>query len=91
MSVRVTHVRLSGGTEHLHITHLRWQGIETAAVDTSSRSDLADWIEQGGRAYVGIGAAAVPVGVVKPVSGVRYLRTYADGRWTNNLLSLPHF
>ncbi len=28
------------------------------------------------------------VGVVKPESGKPYLRTYADGQWNNNLLSL---
>ncbi|WP_085718827.1 DUF3892 domain-containing protein [Pseudomonas sp. B28(2017)] len=28
------------------------------------------------------------VGVVKPTNGTPYLRTYADGIWTDNLLSL---
>jgi hypothetical protein len=28
------------------------------------------------------------VGVVRPVGGMPYLRTYADGDWNNNLLSL---
>ncbi|WP_208513164.1 DUF3892 domain-containing protein [Variovorax paradoxus] len=28
------------------------------------------------------------VGVVRPVSGRPYLRTYADGIWTDNLLAL---
>jgi hypothetical protein len=28
------------------------------------------------------------VGVVRPVGGTPYLRTYADGDWNNNLLSL---
>lgn len=29
------------------------------------------------------------VGVVRPENGRPYLRTYADGVWTDNLLSLP--
>jgi len=29
------------------------------------------------------------VGVVRPTNGRAYLRTYADGIWTDNLLSLP--
>ncbi len=28
------------------------------------------------------------VGVIRPTSGYPYLRTYADGVWTDNLLSL---
>lgn len=28
------------------------------------------------------------IGVVRPAQGAPYLRTYADGKWTNNLLSL---
>jgi hypothetical protein len=28
-------------------------------------------------------------GVVTPAYGPKYLRTYADGRWTDNLLALP--
>lgn len=29
------------------------------------------------------------VGVIRPTTGTPYLRTYADGVWTDNLLSLP--
>jgi Protein of unknown function (DUF3892) len=29
------------------------------------------------------------VGVIRPSVGYPYLRTYADGEWTDNLLSLP--
>lgn len=29
------------------------------------------------------------VGVVRPAYGAAYLRTYADGLWNDNLLSLP--
>jgi hypothetical protein len=31
----------------------------------------------------------VDVGVVRPPVGPPYLRTHADGVWTNNLLALP--
>ncbi len=30
------------------------------------------------------------VGVVRPAHGSAYLRTYADGLWNDNLLSLPN-
>lgn len=29
------------------------------------------------------------IGVVRPSSGPPYLRTYADGKWTDNLLAQP--
>jgi hypothetical protein len=51
--------------------------------------DLID--AQNGNAYVGIGADRVDVGVVRPEGEDPYLRTYADGKWTNNLLSLLTF
>ena len=31
----------------------------------------------------------VEAGVVKPTHGHWYIRTHADGRWTDNLLALP--
>jgi exosome complex RNA-binding protein Rrp42 (RNase PH superfamily) len=46
---------------------------------------------KGGAAYVGAGTTRVLVGVVRPDTGAPYLRTYADGKWTNNLVNLPTF
>jgi hypothetical protein len=40
---------------------------------------------------VAAGSNRVNVGVVKPQGGQPYLRTHADGKWTNNLLNLPTF
>ena len=33
----------------------------------------------------------ITVLVVRPSGGTPYLRTYANGTWTDNLLSLPRF
>ena len=57
----------------------------------NSRSEMVAWIEdKDGKAYVDDDRGhRVPVAVVKPSSGPKYLRTYADGVWTDNLLSLP--
>ncbi len=54
------------------------------------QSSLGSTIRNG-KAYVGTGANQVPVGVVRPQGGSAYLRTYADGQWNNNLLSLDTF
>jgi hypothetical protein len=37
----------------------------------------------------GVTGKRADIGVVRPVAGYPYLRTYADGVWTDNLLSLP--
>ena len=49
------------------------------------------WIENdNGKAYVeDRWGNRSDVGVVTPTRGEKYLRTHADGVWTNNLLSLP--
>lgn len=91
MSVRITQIRLSGGFDHRHITHLRWVGMEDGHTDTTSNSLMVAWIENGGQAYVFTGSSVSQVGVVSPFNGTRYLRTYADGQWSDNLLALPRF
>ena len=93
MAVEITHVRLSsGGSTHEHITDYRWRSLEDGEINGSSKPAMVDWLEnKGGKAYVGSGSSRVSVGVVKPAQGRPYLRTYADGQWTNNLLSLPRF
>jgi hypothetical protein len=50
---------------------------------------MVDWINEGGVARVQQGANEVAVGVVK--ASPPYIRTYADGKWTNNLLALPEY
>ncbi|GGB90104.1 DUF3892 domain-containing protein [Knoellia flava] len=89
MAIRFTHIHLSGGTQHQHITHLWWVNPGTGATGDNTRAALVAWIEQGNAAFVGTGADRVQVGVVDPPSGPKYLRTYADRQWTNNLLALP--
>ena len=89
MALRITAIRLSGGETHQHIVRLWWSNPSTGATGDNSRAEVVDWIEQGGKAYVQDGGNRVEVGVVKPASGDKYLRTYADGVWTNNLLALP--
>lgn len=90
MSIRVTAIRLSGGIDHEHIERLWWSEPTTADTGDNSRAEIVSWIESGnGAAYVHEGGRRVEVGVVNPRIGPKYLRTYADGVWTDNLLALP--
>lgn len=93
MSIRITHIRLSGGVrDHKHITHVRWVNREDSTkTGDATVATIVEWIDKGGKAYSGTGANAVPVGVVREAGQTPYLRTYADGKWNNNLLSLDTF
>jgi hypothetical protein len=85
-------VRLSGGTTHQHISWLWWTDPADGSSGNNSRTAIVDWIEDDhGSAYVQnrYGDRA-DVGVVTPPAGSKYLRTFADGVWTDNLLALPH-
>lgn len=91
MAIRITAIRMSGGTGHEHISRLWWSDPATSDVGDSSRSAIVAWVENdNGKAYVEDAAGnRADVGVVKPKVGDKYLRTHADGQWTDNLLALP--
>jgi Protein of unknown function (DUF3892) len=88
--IRVTAIRLEGGNDHEHIVRLWWNEPATGKEGNDPRATLVGWIEnQGVTAYVSQGGHQANVGVVTPTYGPKYLRTYADGYWNDNLLALP--
>jgi pyruvate kinase len=91
MATRITHVHLEGGNQHEHITAVKWRQDVGGNTGQSSKSQMVKYIEDGNNVYVSDGQTRATVGVVKPKYGEPYLRTYADGKWTNNLLALPRF
>jgi hypothetical protein len=92
MSIEITHIRLSGGSLHEHIVRYKWRDRSDGDTGESDKPTMVAWVDKpSNRAFVGSGTNAAEVGVVRPQGSQPYLRTYADGKWTNNLLSLPHF
>jgi catechol-2,3-dioxygenase len=90
MSVRITAVHMSGGDKHEHIANVKWANQQTGETGASTREAMVDWIEnKNGPAVVTDGKNTVKVGVVDATP--KYLRTYADGIWTDNLLALPRY
>jgi hypothetical protein len=91
MAIRFTAIRMSGGNSHEHITHLWWINPADGNTGDNTRAALVSWIEdKGGKAYVEDSRGnRADVGVVTPQFGAKYLRTYADGTPTDNLLALP--
>lgn len=88
--VYVTAVHMEGGNGHEHIAQVRWRNPETQATGASSRSEMVEFIrDKKGAVRVQDGTGWVAVGVVNAQPS--YIRTHADGRWTDNLLALPRY
>lgn len=89
MSVRITHVRYEDSTKKAHESITAYRYVENGGDLYRWKADMVSYVENGTTAYVGTGSNRVEVGVVD--ASPKYLRTYADGTWSNNLLSLPTF
>jgi hypothetical protein len=87
--VRVTSCHLVGGELHEHIQSVKWINPSDSKAGQTSRAGMVEFIEKGNRAVVGEGSQQVEVGVVNATP--KYIRTHADGEWTNNLLALPRY
>jgi hypothetical protein len=88
---------MGGGSRHEHIVQIWWEkivdGTTTSETGVSSRADMVAYIEKYGNEVVwcpdmipGRHGAWVHV---NSSGHVKYVQTVADGRWTDNLLSLP--
>jgi hypothetical protein len=87
MSITITHVRYAGlAKTHEAISHVAYDGGESRP-----KQVIVEWLDAGNQAFVGTGAARVEVGTVHESGKQPYLRTFADGFYSNNLLSLPVF
>ncbi len=95
MAVRITCIRKDGGNHsnpHEAISHLRWLNENTGESDIITRLGLYDWLKQStsNQAYVKDNRGNIAyVGTAETAWGTKYVRTYADRTWTDNLLSLP--
>lgn len=93
MAIQITHVRLAtNGTGNESITHYKWRNDTDGAIGHTDKSALVAWVDSADNsAYVSSGSSRVAVGVVRPQTGLPYLKTHANGVWTDNLLALPRF
>jgi hypothetical protein len=93
MSVRITCISKAGGNHenpHVAISNLGWLNEADGQTGSSTRLEMHDWIKnQDGYAYVRDGNGnTARVGAAETDRGTKYVRTYADGKWTDNLLAL---
>lgn len=83
-----------GGILHEHIAEVRWRNVETGKTGHSLRAEMVQWLDasKDNRAYVGDYLRDyVWVGTVHPEYSEPYIRTYANGEWNDNLLSLSEY
>jgi hypothetical protein len=89
--VFITHIHMDtprGG--HEHIASVKWRNPSDSQTGSSTIEQMVDFIEkQKGRVQVTDGHRTVEVGVVN--AQPKYIRTHADGVWTDNLLALPRY
>jgi len=93
MTIQITCIKKSGGFHadpHHAIESLGWRNDQSGATGTSERIQVYDWLKTGGSAYVRDTRGNVAyVGTREHRNGTRYVQTYADKVWTDNLLALP--
>jgi hypothetical protein len=88
--IDITMVHMSaGGSLHEHIDAVKWRNPENGQTGENARAAIVQWLREGGKAYVVVGAARVEVGIVEATPP--YIRTHADGVWKDNLLALPRY
>lgn len=86
MATYITGVRMSPPTagDHQHISDVRWE--QSASSGICSRQAMIEFVEKGNSVWV----RGNPNAQVAVIDGPpKYLRTQADGSWSNNLLNLP--
>jgi hypothetical protein len=94
MAIRITCINKSNGYHadpHHAIERLGWKNETDGKTGSNTRLEIYDWLKnQNGSAYVKDARGNVAnVGTREHANGTRYLQTYADRVWTDNLLSLP--
>jgi hypothetical protein len=91
-NVRIKCITLSGTVKsHQHITHVGSDQFQPAGSKWTVAQVVSAIENKEHTFYVQDSAGNVAyVGVVDPGNGgAKYIRTYADGKWSDNLLSLP--
>ena len=94
MSIRITCINKSFGNHadpHHAITRVGWVNEQGGTQGSSSRVEIYEWIKN----HNGIAVVRdsqgnqAQVGAREHSNGTKYLQTYRDQVWTDNLLFLP--
>ena len=94
MSIRITCINKSGGyhrVPHHAIENLGWTNEANGKTGKNTRLQIYDWIKnENGTAHVQDRAGnKAYIGTREHSNGTKFVQTFADKVWTDNLLSLP--
>lgn len=92
--IQITARHMFGGENNEHIAEVKWQAVNGTSSGRTSREEMVKWLDSSddNKAIVGnYSSDYVYVGTVHPKYSHAYIRTYANGEWTDNLLSLPKY
>ncbi|HEU4914913.1 MAG TPA: DUF3892 domain-containing protein [Candidatus Saccharimonadales bacterium] len=91
MALQITGIRKPGSRDsHEAISHYRWRKDHNGETGIDARLDVISYLERNNeKAYVSVGGSTAWCGIRTNQYGTKYLQTYADGKWDDNLLSLP--
>ncbi len=92
MSVQITCINKANGSHfdpHEAVSRYGWFNPSNGQTGIGGRQEMVDWVKAGGTAYVKDQYGnLVYCQVRRSVNGTEFLQTIADGRPTDNLLSL---
>jgi len=89
MTVYITAIGPSSTSSHEHIASIRWLSSSDSTSKVMSMRAAVEWVQKGNKFVVAGESGPVEVQAVK--ANPPYLRTAANGSWTDNLLALPKF
>jgi hypothetical protein len=94
MAIRITCINKEHGFHqdlHHAISHLGWVNEENGKTGKNTRLEIYNWLKnENGAAYVTDGAGnRAYVYPKENQNGTKFVQTYADDVWTDNLLYLP--
>ena len=91
MALEITGIRKPDPNDpHEAISHYRWRKDASGETGIDERLEVISYLERNDeKAYVADGNTKIWCAIRKNQHGTKYLQTYADSEWSNNLLSLP--
>lgn len=91
MSVQITDVKMNPlGQGHGAISHYLWKDSRDGSSNWADKATMVAWVRRNpSKAWVAGTSSSAWVTVIENPGGEPYLRTFADGVLTDNLLSLP--
>lgn len=93
MAVKIRAIEKDSGNHynpHEAIQAYCWVNEQTSESGKTNRPNMVAWVEKGNKAYVKDALGNIAYCYVRTSSnGNKFLQTYSDGTYTNNLLNLP--